>query len=132
VILPGSVAAGVAHYVDDQLSVAPAECMLTVKYLRQRPPYISFYRGGLRAAESAVNRLFACRTSEWTSAQATQFIGEMATDAIPGGMIPAAPLLYFALRSDAVDVVYGTQAGFQRLGVPYMAHIVPPSPWGSS
>jgi len=30
------------------------------------------------------------------------------------------------VRSDAVDVVYGTVEGFERLGVPYMPHILPP------
>jgi len=34
------------------------------------------------------------------------------------------------VRNDAVDVVYGTQSGFEQLGVPYMAHIAPPSRWG--
>ena len=33
-------------------------------------------------------------------------------------------------RPDAIDVVYGTKAGFEQLGVPYMAHIEPPSRWG--
>jgi hypothetical protein len=42
---------------------------------------------------------------------------------------PSAPLFYFALRSDAVDVVYGTIEGFRKLNVPYMPHIVPPRRW---
>lgn len=40
-----------------------------------------------------------------------------------------ARLFYFALRSDAVDVVYGTVEGFQKLGIPYMPHIAPPRNW---
>jgi hypothetical protein len=39
-------------------------------------------------------------------------------------------LFWFVLRSDAVDVVYGTKEGVERLGLPYMAHIEPPSRWG--
>ncbi len=42
---------------------------------------------------------------------------------------PPAPLFYFALRSDAIDVTYGTMAGFERLDIPYMAHIEPARPW---
>ena len=38
--------------------------------------------------------------------------------------------VYFVLRNDAVDVFYGTQDGFEALGIPYMAHIEPPSRWG--
>jgi hypothetical protein len=33
------------------------------------------------------------------------------------------------LRNDALDVVYGTRRGFASLGVPYMAHILPPTSW---
>ena len=40
------------------------------------------------------------------------------------------PFFYFVLRNDAVDVVYGTKDGIESLGIPYMAHIEPPSRWG--
>jgi hypothetical protein len=33
------------------------------------------------------------------------------------------------LRSDAVDVVYGTVEGYESLGIPYMAHIAPDRRW---
>jgi len=42
---------------------------------------------------------------------------------------PPAALFYFVLRNDALDVVYGTEAGFAKLGIPYMAHIAPPTRW---
>ena len=42
---------------------------------------------------------------------------------------PPPPLFYMMVRSDAVDVVYGTQDGFDELNVPYLAHIVPPEKW---
>jgi len=32
-------------------------------------------------------------------------------------------------RADGVDVVYGTVEGFERLGVPYMPHILPTARW---
>ena len=35
------------------------------------------------------------------------------------------------LRSDAVDVVYGTEGGFEELGIPYLAHIRPPADWSN-
>ena len=59
-------------------------------------------------------------------------VTQMAGGTIAGWSGPPSALFYFVIRSDAIDVVYGTQAGFQRLNVPYMAHIVPPSPWGES
>jgi hypothetical protein len=33
------------------------------------------------------------------------------------------------LRSDAVDVVYGTVEGYDALGIPYMPHITPVTRW---
>jgi hypothetical protein len=44
------------------------------------------------------------------------------------GGVPA-PLFYFGLRSDAIDVVYGTVDGFAKLGIPYMPHILPTTAW---
>ena len=38
-------------------------------------------------------------------------------------------LFYVCLRSDAVDVVYGTPEGFRKLNIPYMEHILPPEGW---
>ena len=35
----------------------------------------------------------------------------------------------FVLRADALDVTYGTPEGFEALGIPYMAHIMPETPW---
>jgi hypothetical protein len=33
------------------------------------------------------------------------------------------------LRSDAVDVVYGTVEGYEALGIPYQPHIAPLKRW---
>ena len=37
--------------------------------------------------------------------------------------------IYGIFRDDAVDVVYGTVEGFERLGVPYMPHVLPTARW---
>jgi hypothetical protein len=42
---------------------------------------------------------------------------------------PPQPAIYGALRADAVDVVYGTVEGTERLGVPYMALVAPKARW---
>ena len=36
---------------------------------------------------------------------------------------------YTVLRFDSIDVVYGTMAGYDALGIPYMAHIAPTQRW---
>ena len=58
-------------------------------------------------------------------------VGKIAGGEIEGWEGPPAGFFYFVLRSDAVDVVYGTKTGFEVLGVPYMAHIEPTSDWGA-
>ena len=49
----------------------------------------------------------------------------------PGTVVDGYPifLFYMCLRSDAVDVVYGTPEGFEKLNVPYTQHILPPEGW---
>ena len=42
---------------------------------------------------------------------------------------PPASYMLFVLRADALDVTYGTPEGFEALGIPYMAHIMPEKPW---
>ena len=62
----------------------------------------------------------------------------MTTVATNGGRIcgsssnwkgPPQGAVFGAFRTDGVDVVYGTVEGFERLNVPYMAHIMPKTRW---
>jgi hypothetical protein len=141
-LLPGSAAAGLAHYIDHQLSAAPADSMLMIKYLRVPAPFTDFYRSGLRAADAAANALHGKGLRELNAQQSTDLVTRMSAGRLTGwqpspetsarsaAAVPAAALFYFVLRSDAIDVMYGTKSGFARLGVPYMAHIEPPSRWG--
>jgi hypothetical protein len=129
-LLPGSAAAGLAHYLDHQLSGDPAHSMLMIKYLGVAPPFDAFYRGGLRAAETAARALYGKAFADLNSQQAGALVTQMSAGHVDGWQGPPSALFYFVIRSDAVDVVYGTQHGFELLGVPYMAHIAPPSRWG--
>ena len=58
-----------------------------------------------------------------------EFIDQLRQNKIGGWQGPPAGLVYFVLRSDAVDVVYGTMEGYESLGVPYLAHIAPDKRW---
>jgi hypothetical protein len=129
-LLPGSAAAGLAHYLDHQLSGNPADSMLMIKYLGVTVPSNEFYRGGVRAIDTAARALYAKAFADLNSQQANALVSRLSTGQVVGWQGPPAALFYFVLHSDAVDVMYGTQAGFELLGVPYMAHIAPPSRWG--
>ena len=130
VLLPGSAAAGLAHYIDHQLSGPQASSMLMIKYLGVPAPFTGFYRSGLAGLDAAARALVATDFSDLDGATANQLAGQMATGEPAGWSGPPAGLFYFVLRSDAIDVMYGTPAGFAALGIPYMAHIGPPSRWG--
>jgi hypothetical protein len=130
ILLPGSAAAGLAHYLDQQLSGTPSESMLMIKYLRVAMPFADFYRQGLRAAESSARAVYGRSLVKLDAGRGRALATGMADGQLEGWHGPPAGLFYFVLRNDAVDVVYGTQAGFAMLAVPYMAHIPPPSRWG--
>jgi hypothetical protein len=53
----------------------------------------------------------------------------MRQNKIEGWQGPGGPFVYLLLRSDAVDVVYGTMDGYAGLGIPYMPHIAPTKRW---
>lgn len=119
-----------AHYIDHQLAADPADCLLMIKYLRVDPPYASFYRAGLEAARATALQRFGKSPAELGLPQRNQLLEQMAAGELEAWRGPPAPLLFFVLRNDAVDAMYGTPSGFERLDVPYMAHIPPPKPWG--
>jgi hypothetical protein len=129
-LLPGSAAAGLAQYLDHQLSGDAAHSMLMIKYLGVPAPFDNFYQAGLRAAETAARALYGKTVAGLSSEQAGNLVTQMSAGHVNGWQGPPSALFYFVLRNDAVDVMYGTQRGFALLDVPYMAHIVPPSRWG--
>lgn len=128
-LLPGAAKAGIAHFVDHQLSVDPADALLAARVVNVRPPFSNFYRAGF-AGVGAASQANHGRTFEaLDEKEKNQFIDLMRQNKLSGWTGPAAPFFYYVLRNDAVDVVYGTVEGFEKLGVPYMPHILPERKW---
>lgn len=130
ILLPGSVAAGLVEFVDYQLSRPVAESLLMLKYLGVAAPFAPFYKSALAAAELAARARYSKSCPELDTGQGADLLGAMSRGDLPEWQGPAAGLVFLVLRSDAVDVSYGTQAGFERLGLSYLPHILPPSAWG--
>ena len=130
VLLPGSAALGFAHFIDHQLNATPQDQLLMIKYLGVDAPYSPFYSGGLAALNSAAISKFGTGFAELKQQQGAELVGQIAQADPDGWSGPPAPFFYFVVRNDALDVVYGTKAGFERLDIPYRAHIEPPSRWG--
>jgi hypothetical protein len=129
VLLPGARAAGLAAFIDRQLALPKEEQALMIKYLGPPPPYTDFYAQGIAAldalAASHQGRAFAALPATL----AADLVAAVAKGSPTPWSGPPAALFYFVVRNDALDVVYGTQAGFAKLGIPYMAHIAPPTRW---
>lgn len=128
-LLPGATEAGLAHYLDSQLAATPEQSLLMLRYLDVPPPYLAFYRACLAALDASVRRAHRQPFHRLDTAARDSVVVGLQQKNPDGWQGPPAPLFYFVLRSDAVDVVYGTPAGFDKLGIPYMPHIMPPSNW---
>jgi len=119
-LVPGARAAGLVEYVDSQLA-ANDQSLLMLKYLgvdwRQ---HRGFYGAILDSLAQYLTR---------PDAKVDQLASLMATDAIEDWAGPPASFGYFVLRSDAIDVRWGNEAGFAELDIPYSAHIVPAGRW---
>jgi hypothetical protein len=129
-LVPGARQAGVAHFVDQQISIPAEEALLEARILNVRPPYADFYR----AALGAIDRTSEMRNSGRGFAQLSEgdqrtFVDAMRQNKLGEWQGPAGSFVYLLLRSDAVDVVYGTMDGYAGLGIPYMPHIAPTKRW---
>jgi hypothetical protein len=129
-LAPGAAAAGVSRYLDAQLAAPRDDAFLFLRVLAN-PPFEDFYRHGIAGIEQETRARFGGGASYATLAEAQQreLIDAVAAEKTVAWKSPSPGFFFFVSRGDAIDVTYGTEAGFQRLGVPYIAHIRPPTPW---
>jgi hypothetical protein len=127
-LVPGSINAGVIHFIDHQITADPADCLLIAKYLQAPLPYRDFYAAGLRSLDSMAQQMAGKSLASLDEPTLEKLVTQAS---LPTATVDGFPvqLFYMCVRSDAVDVVYGTPEGFQRLNVPYMQHILPPESW---
>jgi hypothetical protein len=128
-LVPGAQRAGVAHFVDQQVSVSPGEALLEARQLNVKPPFVNFYRAAIGAVDKAAQARSGRRLAALSTTEQRDFVDAMRQNKIDGWQGPAGGFVYLILRSDAVDVVYGTMEGYESLGVPYMPHIAPEKRW---
>ena len=118
-LVPGSANAGIAAYLDAQLR-AGNDSLLIGKYLGvDISAQIDFYESLARNLQKALQ----------TEQAISEVLSAMWSDTQAGWQGPPASYMLFVLRADALDVTYGTPEGFEALDIPYMAHIMPETPW---
>jgi Gluconate 2-dehydrogenase subunit 3 len=129
-LVPGAREAGIAHFIDQQCSVPPHDALLNIRIGNVRPPFVNFYRAALNEIDRQCNTAHGKPFAQLTAQEQTAFIATMRVGKHPDWKgPPPQPAIYNAFRADAVDVVYGTVEGFERLGVPYMALVTPKERW---
>jgi len=129
-LVPGAKDAGISNFVDQQISIPAEEALLEARIMNVRPPYANFYRAALGAIEGASQAKYAGRSfAQPSAAEQHDFIDLMRQNKLENWKGPGAGFVYFLLRSDAVDVVYGTMDGYAHLCIPYQPHIAPTRSW---
>jgi hypothetical protein len=129
ILLPGSAAAGVGYFIDEQLSREPNESLLIARYLQVPPPYTGFYKGAAQALDGFARTRAKKPFAELDQAQQEKLVASLFPEQPADWRGPPSQPVYLCLRSDAVDVVYGTMEGFENLDIPYLAHIEPTEKW---
>ena len=128
-LVPGAQRAGVAHFIDQQVSVSPGEALLEARQLNVKPPFINFYRTAIAAVDKAAEARSSRRFAALAAADQHAFVDAMRQNKIDGWQGPPGGFVYNVLRNDALDVVYGTMEGYESMGVRYMPHIAPDRRW---
>ncbi|WP_026244751.1 gluconate 2-dehydrogenase subunit 3 family protein [Dasania marina] len=128
-IVPGARVAGIRHFIDSQLNADVDSSLLMIRYLGVPAPYLGFYTNGLRSSEEQAQARHKKNIAALNITELSPIIDDMAEGNVNNWSGPPASFFFFVLRSDAADVVYGTQEGFDRLDIPYMPHILPEQPW---
>jgi hypothetical protein len=129
-LVPGAQKAGIAHFIDQQISVPAEEALLEARIFNLRPPFANFYRAALAAVDGASQRQHGYKFAELPGSDQRTLVDNMRQNKIEGWQGPRpGGFVYAVLRADSVDVVYGTMEGAAALGVPYMAHIAPNRRW---
>lgn len=129
-IVPGARQVGISHYIDMQLAAAPQDSLLMLKYLGvAAQDFTDFYRSGLDSAARLARSRFGRPWPSLDTSESANLLADIAGDTAGDWRGPPASFFFFVVRSDACDVLYGTRAGFDRLEIPYMAHIAPEQDW---
>ena len=129
-LVPGAREAGIVHFVDQQISIPAEQALLEARIMNVKPPFANFYRAALGAIDATSATRYGGRTfAQLAGNEQHEFVDLMRQNKLDGWKGPPAAGAYFLLRSDAVDVVYGTMDGYAHLGVPYAPHIAPTRSW---
>ena len=109
ILLPGSAAAGLSHFIDHQLGASIEDQLLMIKYLGVPAPFAPFYQGGL-AALNGFSRAHKSQTfADLSQADQTELVGQFAQANPDGWEGPPGPFF------SPVSVAYSTPVTYSPL-----------------
>src|ERR1700744_924845 len=106
-LVPQAREAGIAHYIDQQLSVPANESLLQARIFNFRPPFADFYRSTIVTIDDASRKSFGKEFAQLTAKDQREFVDRMRQNKLEGWTGKPGALAYAGLRSDAVHAVYG-------------------------
>src|SRR6202048_3908989 len=84
-LVPSAREAGIAHFIDQQLSVPPHESLLQARIFNFRPPFADFYRAAITTADEGGRKLFGRDFTQLPAADQREFVYRMRQKKIEGG-----------------------------------------------
>src|SRR5260370_38516622 len=73
----GARQAGIAHFIDHQISVPAEEALLQARIFNVRPPFANFYRAAIGAVDRGAEKVFNRKFAQLTAAEQYDFVGRM-------------------------------------------------------
>src|ERR1700742_3367457 len=73
-LVPKAREAGIAHYIDQQLSVPAQESLLQARILNFRPPFAEFYRSTIVTIDDVSRKLFGKEFAQLTASDQHEFV----------------------------------------------------------
>lgn len=128
-LVPGAAAAGAAEYLVAQLALPPESNALFLRYLDWPGSHAAFYRDGLDAVDALARQLHGQAFAALDASARSAVVGLVAAGQPEGWAGPPAGLFHFVCKADGADLVFGTRAGIEGLGLDYRAHVEPPLRW---
>lgn len=126
-LVPGSAAVGVVDFVATML--AERDPRLCYRFVSFPMPPEAFYKLTLASLNELSHAIRNKPFHSLTQSERVETVEKLFEPNLKGWRGPPTSLVYFVLRSDAIDALYGVQKTYARLDIPYMAHIEPPRPW---
>lgn len=128
VLAIGAAKSNIAQFLDKYLSRPFEESLLMLRYFTNMK-LDEFYLAGIAGIDQESKAQFSRSFLELTEPEREFIIESASTSSTVAWADPAPAFFYFISRNDAIDVVYGTVKGFEKLNIPYLPHIRPPLPW---